>query len=408
VRGPWLLYGLLAVLAAIPCAASAVSVEDVVLQPVNVLSDAGQRWFQDKFVFYEQDGVYVPNRLLIDTDIKACVDLASRICSMRYESKPEVLKAASIYFGYPIRTPEDFVSSTLRSKLKNFAMRVTTTWSMEPQGLVLHMDVHKQAVGGGEAVNFTRLARFTPSKHYVGLRMQFAEEVLAESQIESLSGIRDAGLRRFADAAIRINNHFYSPRAKRKQVRHGSGFFYRQRDLVMTAWHNLVANPACRQQLRCELRFLHTDAHGIKRRFREIATVVAHSETLDFAVVRLRVPAWIPARVLPIAQERVGPEVIVVGYPAPGFELLYSYGYLNGLTTGTRRLVASARVVGGFSGAPVIDLTSGEVVGLAKAWQRPKNLTGSGRGGPVSLNLMKVMEESMQTRSGFGFRSMDR
>ena len=81
----------------------------------------------------------------------------------------------------------------------------------------------------------------------------------------------------------------------------------------------------------------------------------------------------------------------MVGYPSPGFELLYSKGNLNSIAVRSNRLVASAYVTGGFSGAPVIDMATGKVYGLAQAWQRPRGQ--HGQGGPVAFSLIKVLEQ---------------
>lgn len=373
-------------------AAGAVTPEDVVYQPAEAVSNAVEGQFRDKFVYYERDGFFVPTRLLVETDIKACVDLRQPVCSTRYYSRAEVLKASSLYFAYPILTADDVVASTMRPAVGNHFMEVVTTWSIAPQGLVLRMEVEKRAEDSGEVEHFTRWARFKPSGDYAGLQMNFGEQVTPNAWMESLTRLRRDRLRAFADAAIRINNHFYSETAGRKRIRHGSGFFYRNRNQIMTAWHNLAPNPDCRAKLRCELRFMHTDSLGVKRRFRQTVDIAAHSSSADFAIIRLRTPGDIPAQILPIARDRIGPEVSIIGYPGPGFDLLFSHGYLNSLTAGTERLVASAYVVGGFSGAPVVDLATGRVVGFAKAWQRPKGQ--DGEGGPVSLNLMKVLEDT--------------
>ena len=374
-----------------PCAA-ALSAEDVVYQPVEAVSSAVDGAFRDKFVYYGRDNFFVPTRLLIESDIKACVDLRRPVCSTSYYSRAEVLKASSLYFAFPILTADDIVRSTLRPAVGNHFMKVETTWSITPDGLVLQMEVEKRAEGSAAVERFTRWARFKPSRVYAGLRINFGEQIVPNAWMESLSRLRREQLRPFAGAAIRINNHFYSEKVGRKRIRHGSGFFYRSSNRIMTAWHNLSPNPECRKKLRCELRFMHTDARGVKRRFRQTVDIIAHSSKVDFAVISLRTPSDIPAEILPIARGRIGPEVSIVGYPSPGFSLLFSHGYLNGLTLGTTRLVASAYVVGGYSGAPVIDLASGHVVGFAKAWQRPKGQDGDG--GPVSLNLVKVLEQS--------------
>ncbi len=380
-----------------PRAGHALTAADVVYQPVNAASDAVDRRFQDKFVYYERDGFFVPTRMLIESDIKACVDLQRRVCSTRYDSRAEVLKASSLYFAFPMRTAQDIIRTNLRPAVGNDLMHVVTTRSMTARGLLLKIEVEKGRVGSAQVSRYTRWARFTPSRRYAGLRMDFGEQIASGARLESLTGVRREGLRNFADAAIRINNHFYSQAAGGKRIRHGSGFFYRSRDQIMTAWHNLAPNDHCRKYLRCELRFLHTSSRGVKRRFTQTVNIIAHDRMADFAVLRLRLPRDIPARVLPIARDKVGPQVSIVGYPAPGFDLLYSHGYLNSLAVGGDRLVASAHVVGGFSGAPVVDLASGHVVGFAKAWQRPRGQ--AGEGGPVSLNLVTVLEHSYGIRT---------
>ena len=387
----WLVF-LAAILLCAAGPAQALSPEDVVYQPSEAISSAVAQGFRDKFVYYERDGFFVPTRLLVETDIKACVNLRQPVCSTQYYSRAEVLKASSLYFAYPILTVSDVVASTMRPSVGNHFMQVETTWSMEARGLVLRMEVEKRAGGSADVERFTRWARFKPSGEYAGLRINFGEQTTPNAWMESLTRLRRERLRAFADAAIRINNHFYSQKVGRKRIRHGSGFFCRNRNQIMTAWHNLAPNADCREKLRCELRFMHTDSRGVKRRFRQTVDIAAHSRSADFAVIRLRTPKDIPAHILPIARDRIGPEVSIIGYPSPGFDLLFSHGYLNGLTAGTERLVASAYVVGGFSGAPVVDLATGRVVGFAKAWQRPKGQTGDG--GPVLLNLVKVLEQS--------------
>ncbi len=273
-----------------PANAVALTAEDVVYQPADAVSSAIDDTFQDKFVYYQRDGFFVPARLLIETDIKACVDLRKPVCSTRYYSRAEVLKASSLYFAYPILTVNDVVNSTLRPAVENRLMEVVTTWSMSPQGLVLQMEVEKRLEGSTDVERFTRWARFSPSREYAGLRMNFGKQVSPNAWMESLTRLRRDRLRGFADAAIRINNHFYSEKAGKKRIRHGSGFFYRGRNRVMTAWHNLAPNPDCRTKLRCSLRFMHTDSRGVKRRFRQTVDIVAHNQSADFAVIQLRTP----------------------------------------------------------------------------------------------------------------------
>lgn len=373
-------------------ASDPLTLEDIVQQPADAASNATEGHFRDKFVYYERDRFFVPTRLLLESDIKACIDLRRPVCTARYYSQPEVLKAASLYFAFPLSTTEEIVRTSIRPSISNDLMLVTTTRSMTPSGLSLHIEVERRREGSMEVERFTRWAMFRPSRQFAGLRINFGERVIPAAWTESLHRLRQHRLRQAADAAIRINNHFYSEAAGKNRIRHGSGFFYRSRSQIMTAWHNLAPNADCRKHLRCELRFMHTDSRGVRRSFRQTVTIIAHSPTADFAILRVRVPDDIPAKVLPVARRQIGPEVSVVGYPAPGFDLLYSHGYLNSLTVGTTRLVASAHVVGGFSGAPVIDLASGQVVGFAKAWQRPRGQ--SGDGGPVSLNVVKVLEQA--------------
>lgn len=388
----WLVLAFCGIALSLPDRAAALTAEDVVYQPADASSDAVGRRFRDKFVFYERERFFVPTRLLLETDIKACVDLQRPICTTEYYSRAEVLKAASLYFAFPLSTPEEVVRTSLRRSVGNYWMRVTTTRTMTVDGLSLRIDVERRLQGSDEPEHFTRHAQFLPSRRYAGLRINFGEQVSPNAWMESLFRLRQDRLRHLANAAIRINNHFYSEKAGRKRIRHGSGFFYRSRNQVMTAWHNLSPNADCRERKRCTLRFMHTNSRGVKRRFTQTVSVVSYSAAADFAVLSVRLPDDIPAQVLPIAFDRVGPEVSVVGYPAPGFDLLFSHGYLNGLTAGTRRLVASAHVVGGFSGAPVVDIGTGHVVGFAKAWQRPRGQ--SGDGGPVSLSVVKVLEQS--------------
>lgn len=387
----WFAAALLTMGLAPPQSAHAMTVEDVVYQPVEASSNAVETHFRDKFVYYDRDGFFVPTRLLVESDIKACVDLRKPVCTTKYAVRPEVLKAASLYFAFPIHTARDVAQTTMRHDIGNDLMTVTTTRTITAGGLSLQMEVERRPAGKGRVERFTRGAQFKPSQRYAGLRMNFGEEILPSAWMESISRLRRGRLRSFANAAIRINNHFYSAKAGRKRIRHGSGFFYRSRHRIMTAWHNLSPNPECREKLRCELRFLHTDARGIKRRFKQTVQIIAHDSRADFAVLRLRLPRNVPAQILPIARDRIGPEVSIVGYPSPRFDLLYSHGYLNSLTSGTSRLVASAYVVGGFSGAPVVDLASGKLVGFAKAWQRPRGHEGDG--GPVSFNIVKVLEQ---------------
>lgn len=375
-----------------PDGARAVTAEDVVYQPVEASSNAVETHFRDKFVFYEDDGFFVPTRLLVESDIKACVDLHRPVCTTRYSSRAEVLKAASLYFAFPIHTEGDVAQTTMRHDIGDFTMTVTTTRTLTAGGLSLHMEVERRPARHGKVEKFTRWAQFRPSQRYAGLRMNFGEEIMPNPWMESISRVRQSQLRGFANAAIRINNHYYSAKAGRKRIRHGSGFFYRSRHRIMTAWHNLAPNPECREKLRCELRFLHTDERGIKRRFSQTVQIIAHDSKADFAILRLRLPRNVPAQILPVARDKIGPEVSIVGYPSPRFNLLYSHGYLNSLTAGTDRLVASAYVVGGYSGAPVVDLASGKLVGFAKAWQRPRGHEGDG--GPVSFNIVKVLEQA--------------
>ena len=374
-----------------PSSVRALTTEDVVYQPANAESDAIAGRFIDKFVYYERDRFFVPTRLLVGSDIKACVDLRKTVCSTRYYSRAEVLKAASLYFAFPIATAKDVVRTSLRRTVGNHLMHVTTKRSMTAKGLLLLIDVEQRETDTGAIKRFSRRALFKPSRGFAGLRMTFGEQVVPNAWTESLFRLRQNRLRAFANAVVRINNHFYSKQTGRNRIRHGSGFFYGSRNRIMTAWHNLSPNPDCRNHLRCTLRFLHTDSRGVKRRFKQTVTITAHNADADFAILQIRLPDVVPAQVLPVARKRIGPEVSVVGYPAPGFDLLYSHGYLNSLTAGTTRLVASAYVVGGFSGAPVVDLSSGRIVGFAKAWQRPRGQNGDG--GPVSLNIVKVLQQ---------------
>lgn len=388
----WFAAAFMAMGLAAPQTVYALTAEDVVYQPVEASSDAVETHFPDKFVYYGRDGFFVPTRLLVESDIKACVDLRKTVCKTRYSSRSEVLKAASLYFAFPIQTAGDVAQTTMRADVGNDTMTVTTTRTMNAGGLMLHMEVERLSAEDGRTERFTRWAQFKPSRRYAGLRMNFGEEITPNPWMESISRLRRGQLRGYANAAIRINNHFYSAEAGRKRIRHGSGFFYRSRHRIMTAWHNLSPNPECREKLRCELRFLHTDERGIKRRFKQTVQIIAHDSRADFAVLRVRLPRNVPAQILPVARDRIGPEVSIVGYPSPRFDLLYSHGYLNSLTSGTSRLVASAYVVGGFSGAPVVDLASGKLVGFAKAWQRPRGHDGDG--GPVSFNIVKVLEQA--------------
>ena len=310
---------------------------------------------------------------------------------MRYHSKPEVKKAATIYFGFPLLSNDDVVRSTLRRSLENYQMVVTSTWSADQGGLLLKLDVERQAFGSGKAQTSSHWVRFKASRRYANLRIKFHEAIAAQPWVESYSRVRGKALRDMAGVAIRINNHFKVPSTGKYHVRHGSGFFYKSRNQIMTAWHNLRANNDCRRIQRCKLYFMHTDRRGVTRKFSQTVTITSFSQEDDFAILRLKTPADISARVLPIAREWIRPEVSIIGYPMPGFSLLYSHGYINGLTRGTRRLVASAHVVGGYSGAPIVDRERGTILGFAKEWQRPKGQPGTG--GPVSLNLIRVLEQ---------------
>ncbi len=363
----------------------------VLQQPVVMASDMLDRRIRDKFVYYENESIFVANRFLIETDVKLCIDVARETCTLTYYSKPELQKAAIIFFAYPLRDIDDVIYTTIRDQIDNQLIEVRTKRVPGENGLDLKVDVHRMRPNGESISQSSHWASVTPSGQFAGMRFSFRERITPQPRLLSLFRIGEKRLRQIAGSVVRIKNHYYSNARGRRAVRHGTGFFYRSRNEILTAWHNVKDNRDCRVKHRCELRFLHTDETGIKRQFNRHASIVQYNADDDFVLLRIETPSDVPARVLPIARGEVGAEAGVVGYPSPGFELLYSKGNLNSIAVRSNRLVASAYVTGGFSGAPVIDMATGKVYGLAQAWQRPRGQ--HGKGGPVAFSLIKVLEQ---------------
>ena len=153
----------------------------------------------------------------------------------------------------------------------------------------------------------------------------------------------------------------------------GTGFVVAEEGLVATCAH-VVEGTGAGPGAEVTVRFYRGDQ---ERRAEVVTAWWRASDAKDVAILRLRGPLPAGARPLSLgcAAETTGHSVRTFGFPALGtLEGLWGKGEVVGLVTDSGRSLLqlrSSEITAGFSGGPVWDEESGQVIGMATSITNP-------------------------------------
>ncbi len=355
----------------------ALNAGDFLRYPVKVKPKFYDRWISDRFVLYTREGVHVPANLLMMFSLKVCVDFSKESCTTTYDNFEAVQKAVKLRYATavlpqnrqddrdPLLSITEIIDLGIRNSIEDKTFTTTSSWVMMSDSLRLNVRMRETDNRTGQVKTMTTHVDFVIDERFGDLEMEFVDVVRDRPFLQRPSQLSQDHHKDYAESVVRIISNFNDSNGVAR-AQSSTGFFFKNRNYLVTNWHGLEDNPDCRFNRRCLLQFTHTDRNSRVRSFNSNANVLYVNEEEDIAFIEVSTPQSIPARILGLNKSSVSSGLILLGYPVTSIvsnELIFSYGFLNGSVEKCHCLLASTYSSVGFSGGPIVG-QGGQIVGL--------------------------------------------
>jgi hypothetical protein len=217
---------------------------------------------------------------------------------------------------------------------------------------------------------------------------KFSKLLKDESQRKDVTEVEEK-LKDYALSVVQIDKESDGNNLLHDSAGTGTGFFISADGFMMTNHHVISMYPDCLAKLFCEILFNQVQPDNSRKKFKAMAYMMAYSIENDFAFLKVKIPADIQMRHLPVDTTGSGVDLVTFGYPGDRTnekhetKLTYSFGKVVGLYG--LGLISSAYISGGASGSPVLNVENMSVTGIMS------NGTGSDRTGLGDPGIFRPM-----------------